>query len=41
MENLNDTLEISEHGVESVSQNLLHDFEIMCKFGISLPQACY
>jgi len=41
MENSNDILEISEHGVECVSQNLLHDFEIMCKFGMPLPNVRY
>jgi len=41
MEKLNDILETSKHEVECVSQNLLHDFEVMCKLGIPLPHVCY
>ena len=30
-------LETAEHGAKCVSQNLLQDFKIMCKFGTALP----
>ena len=40
MEICNVVLEIAQHGYECMSQNLLHDMDIMYKFKITNPHVC-